>query len=504
MALKPSKKESVMKKDAEVMLYMRERHKGTTKQVAAARAGMSPRTARRYERAGKLPSQLKKPHTWRTRENPFAEDWDWVVEQLRRDPALQGGTLFTLLCAKTPGKYVPTQVRTLQRHIAAWRVMEGPEKEVMFEQIHHPGERSQSDFTHMEEWGVTIAGQAFPHLLYHFVLTYSNVEAVSLCFAETFEALAEGLEKALWQFGGVPKQHRTDHLTAAIKPLSMPEKEEWTERYIALMGHYAMKPTTNNTGVAHENGDVEQSHHRFQQAVDQALRARGSRDFPTREQYERFLQDLVRYRNQTRAAAFAREQQALQALPSQPLAPCRELRVKVSPFSTIQVLGNTYSVSSRLIGQQVLVRVRAEVLEGYFATKLVFTLPRLHGKTQHAINYRHIIASLVRKPGAFADYRYREDLYPTLAFRQAYDRLKNVQPTRADREYVQVLHLAATLSEIEVEMALQLLAEANQTPTAQAVRELVRPMEASRLSVKAVSLAAYDALLGRGEQVQHA
>jgi hypothetical protein len=77
-----------MKKDAEVMLYMRERNKGTTQQVAAARAGMSERTARRYEHAGKLPSQLKQPRTWRTREDPFAEDWNWVVEQLQRDPAL--------------------------------------------------------------------------------------------------------------------------------------------------------------------------------------------------------------------------------------------------------------------------------------------------------------------------------------------------------------------------------------------------------------------------------
>lgn len=133
----------------------------------------------------------------------------------------------------------------------------------MFEQVHHPGERMQSDFTHMEEFDVTIAGGAFPHLLYHAVLTYSNVEAVSLCFGETFEALAEGIERALWQFGGVPQQHRTDHLTAAVKPLSQPEQEEWSARYEALMRHYDVKPTTNNTGIAHENGDVEQSHYRL-------------------------------------------------------------------------------------------------------------------------------------------------------------------------------------------------------------------------------------------------
>ncbi|MBV9229603.1 MAG: IS21 family transposase [Chloroflexi bacterium] len=484
-----------MKKDAEVMLYMRERHKGTTQQVAAARSGMSERTARRYEHAGKLPSQLKQPRTWRTRENPFAQDWDWVVEQLQRDPALQGATLFALLCAKHPGKYNPTQVRTLQRHIQIWKATEGPGKEVYFEQVHTPGEGAQSDFTHMEEFNVTIAGEPFPHLLYHCVLTYSNVEAVSLCFAETFEALAEGIERALWQFGGVPAQHRTDHLSAAVRRLDKAGQEDWTQRYEALMRHYGMTPTTNTLGEAHENGDVEQSHYRFQQAVDQALRVRGNRDFADRASYERFLQDLVRYRNQTRAQAYTKEQQALRPLPAQPLAPCRELRVTVSRFSTIQIQGNTYSVPSRLIGATLLVRVRSEHLEGYLGAKQVITLPRLHGRAQHAINYRHIIWSLVRKPGAFAAYRFREDLYPTLVFRRAYDQLKRSMPVRAEREYVRVLHLAATLSEADVEMALLLLEEAGQVPTSDAVRDLIRPIEARQVELQPVDLRPYDELL---------
>src|SRR6266700_6116792 len=262
------KRESVMKKDAEVLRYMKERHKGTTKRVAAARAGMSERTARKYERAGKLPSQLKRPRTWRTRVNTFEEDWPWVVAQLERDPALQGTTLFALLCERHPGRYQTIQVRTLQRHIARWRALHGPEQEVIFEQQHIPGERAQSDFTHMADLGVTIAGVPFPHLVYHLVLTYSNAEAISICFSETFEALAEGIEKALWQLGGVPEQHRTDHLSAAVRRLRKEEREDWTLRYQALMAHYGMHPTWNNTGVAHENGDVEQSHHRFKQAVD--------------------------------------------------------------------------------------------------------------------------------------------------------------------------------------------------------------------------------------------
>ena len=260
-----------MKKDTEIRLYLQERKKGMTQRVAAARAGIGERTARKYERAAALPSQLKRLHDWKTRIDPFEEDWPWVVSQLERDPALQGSTLFALLCERHPDRYRPTQVRTLQRHIQQWRVLHGPDREVMFAQQHIPGERGQSDFTHMEDLGVTIAGVPFPHLVHHFVLTYSNVEAVSICFSESFEALAEGIEKALWQIGGVPKQHRTDHLSAAVKNAGKAQAKDWTARYAALMAHYGMQPTKNNVTIAHENGDVEQSHHQFKQAVDQAL-----------------------------------------------------------------------------------------------------------------------------------------------------------------------------------------------------------------------------------------
>ncbi len=337
---------------------MQARRKGATQRAAAAKAGMSERTARRYERAGKLPSELKRPRMWRTRTNPFEEDWPWVVAQLERDPALQGTTLFALLCERHPGRYQPIQVRTLQRHIAQWKALHGPEQEVIFEQRHRPGERGQSDFTHMQDLGITIGGVAFAHLLFHFVLTYSNVEAVSVCFSESFEALAEGLERCLWQVGGVPEQHRTDHLTAAVRQLDKGEREDWTERYKTLMTHYGMQPTWNNTGIAHENGDVEQSHYRFKEAVDQALRVRGSRDFADRHAYDAFLANLVAKRTQSRATRFATEREALHPLPSAPLALCKEIRVSVSRFSTIQVLGNTYSVPSRLIGTRVLVRAR--------------------------------------------------------------------------------------------------------------------------------------------------
>ncbi len=334
-------------------------------------------------------------------------------------------------------------------------------------------------------------------MVHHFVLTYSNVEAVSICFSESFEALAEGIEKALWQIGGVPKQHRTDHLSAAIKNAKAQAKD-WTARYEALMTHYGMQPTKNNVTIAHENGDVEQSHHQFKKAVDQALRVRASRDFPSREAYERFLADLVRTRNLKRNAQFVEEQQVLQPLPTTPLAPCQELRVTVSQFSTIHVKANVYSVPSRLIGTSLLVRLKAETLEGYVGSTVVFTLPRLIGKQQHRIDYRHVIWSLVRKPGAFAAYRYRDDLFPTTTFRLAYDRLVEGDIERAGRDYVRLLHLAASTSESEVETAIGLLLETTTLPTFDAVRDLVHPPHSSEilaLSTPDLDLSPYDNLI---------
>jgi hypothetical protein len=498
MTLIKVKKECHVKKDTEVKRFMQERHKGATQPVAAARAGMSERTARTYEQAGKLPSQLKRPHTWRTRPNPFEQDWPWVVEQLERDEALQATTLFALLCERHPERYQPVQVRTLQRQIAQWKALHGKAREVIFEQQHRPGERGQSDFTHMADLSITLGGVPFPHLLFHFVLTYSNAEAVTICFSESFEALAEGLERCLWQLGGVPEQHRTDHLSAAVRQLKKAEQEDWTLRYQALMAHYGMQPTWNNTGVAHENGDVEQSHFRFKEAVDQALRVRGSRDFADRRAYEAFLQNLVAKRNQSRAARLAQERAALRPLPAAMLAPCKELRVTVSRFSTIAVLGNLYSVPSRLIGTRLLVRVRAETLEGYIGSSHALTLPRLVGKQQHRIDYHHLIWSLVRKPGAFAAYRYRDDLFPTTIFRLAYDRLRSDRATRADQEYVRILHLAASTAESEVETALSLLLEADKLPTSAAVRDLVgvpKPPTVPQFASPTLDLSPYDQLL---------
>jgi transcriptional regulator with XRE-family HTH domain len=489
-----------MKQDAEVLLMLRERAKGRTQEQAAARAGMSVRTAREYERRAQLPSQLRQPRTYRSRPNPFVGDWPWITNLLEDDPALQGQTLFGLLCDREPGRYQEGQLRTLQRHIASWRAQYGPNREVMFPQVHEPGEAAQSDFTYMNSLGVTLGGVPFPHMAYHLVLVYSNMEAVQICFSESFEALVEGFETCVWQLGGVPRQHRTDHLSAAIHPLDEEGRAQAKERYRVVMVHYGLEPTTNNLGVAHENGDVEQEHRQFKRAVDQALRARGSREFGDRAAYNRFLQNLVNKRNLTRHTRWLEEREALRPLPAAPLELCREVRVPVSRFSTIQVLLNTYSVPSRLIGTTLLIRVHSETLEVYRATARLLTMPRLLGRGQHRIDYRHVIWSLVRKPGAFAHYRYRDDLFPSLVFRRAYDALNTQTTERADRHYVRLLHLAASTSESEVEAGIALLLDQRVVPTFDAVRDLVRTpgeQQVPELSTPILDFDQYDRLLGR-------
>jgi hypothetical protein len=165
-----------------------------------------------------------------------------------------------------------------------------------------------------------------------------------------------------------PLFHQDDLRRCLVYPLDADGRAQAKERYRLLMVHYGLEATTNNLGVAHENGEVEQEHRQFKRAVDQALWVRGSCDFGDRAAYARFLQNLVKQRNLIRQTRWIEEREGLRPLPSAPLGLCREVRVPVSRFSTIQVLLSTYSVPSRLIGTTLLIRVRSETLEVYRAT----------------------------------------------------------------------------------------------------------------------------------------
>lgn len=464
---------------------------------AALKAGMDEKTARKYRAQGRLPSELRVPHIWRTRPDPFVAVWEEVRQLLLANAGLQAHTLFADLQRRYPGEFADGQLRTLQRKVKAWRALEGPAREIFFPQQHHPGDLAASDFCHLSGLGITLDRQPFPHLLFHFVLTYSNWETGSVCFSETFESLATGLQAALWELGGVPQRHRTDSLSAAVQPLD--SRETFTQRYQGLLAHYGLTAERIQPGQAHENGDVEQRHYRFRTALDQALLLRGSRDFADRAAYERFLRTLFTQLNAGRWTRLAAERPRLRALPAQRLDTVRRLRVRVGPSSTIRVLNNTYSVHSRLVGETVEARLGAEELEIWYAQRCVERLARVRGREQYRIEYRHLIDWLVRKPGAFAQYRYREALFPTSRFRMAYDALHTAQPRTADREYLTLLHLAAHETEQGVDDALRLLLAGSAPWQVAQVAALVRSGQqlppATAVEVGRVDLRSYDALL---------
>jgi hypothetical protein len=475
-----------------------------TRSIAAAKAGMDEKTARKYLRLGKLPSQCKAERAWRTRNDPFEHVWPEITQKLEINPGLEAKTLFEDLQRRYPGSFPDGQLRTLQRRVKVWRATEGPPKEVFFPQAYTPAVYGQSDFTHMSELRITIQGQPFEHLIYHFVLPYSNWETGTICFSESFESLSQGLQNALWKLGGVPEHHQTDRMSAAVQKTTSPEA--FTRRYTALLRHYRLKPARTQAASPHQNGDVEQRHYRFKRALEQSLLLRASRDFDSREEYALFLDKLFDQLNQGRQDRLKEELKRLRALPERRLQACKRLAVKVGPSSTIRVNHNVYSVESRLIGETVEVRLFAEHLELWYAQQCVERLPRLRGEGRHRIHYRHIIDWLVRKPGAFEHYRYREDLFPTHRFRMAYDLIKQARPYRAHKEYLRILHLAAKENETAVDQALAHLIRQEEPVTFEAVEQLVASGQQlaspRQVEIRQVDLSLYDALL-RGKGLMH-
>jgi hypothetical protein len=480
-------------------LFKRMSH-GKPLYIAAQQSGMSEKTARKYRRQNKLPSELKTDRNWLTHPDAFSKVWDEIEGLLSRHPHLQAKAVFQDLQRRFPGQFADGQLRTLQRRFDCWRALKGAAKEVFFDQIHRPGELGASDFTWMTALCVTIAGLPFDHLLYHYVLTWSNWEHGSICFSESFESLSSGLQNALLRCGGSPQRHRTDGLSAAVNNLD--EKRDLTARYAALLRHYEMSGETTNPNSGNENGDAEARNRRFKDAIEQELILRGSRDFATRGDYEFFLNNLFDRLNAGRSKRFEEERKVLRELPANRLPDYTELRdVLVSKGSTINVRKNVYSVHSRLRDEHVTIKLYAEHLDVLLGSTFIERLPRLRGSERHKIDYRHIIDWLVRKPGAFANYRYRSDLFPTSHFRIAYDVLRQQSPARADKEYLQILYDAAYGSQERTNQALQQLVAEGGMISAVAVKALVQWFESSGLSrtiepfVAPIRLDLYDELL---------
>jgi len=483
--------------DQQVRKLMSEMNKHGRLGLSAARSGMHRHTARKYLRAGQFPSELRVERHWRTRADPFSADWPDLLERLEAAPELEAKSLFEDLLERHPDRYSPGQVRTLQRRVKVWRAQYGPPKEVFFPQEHRPGERMQTDFTWATSLGVTLCGEPFAHLLCHMVLPHSNWEWATVCQSESMMALRKGVQSAVFELGSVPEYHQTDNSTAATHNLRS-GKRGFNEEYLALMRHLSMKPATTDVGAKEQNGDVEASHGVLKRRLEQHLLLRGSRDFDSREEWEGFVQDVCRKANALRHERLSAELSVMRELSVVRLAEHKVLEVRVSGWSTVRVKRNSYSVPSRLIGEKVKCHVYDDRVEVWYTGSMQLSVERLLGEQGHRVNYRHIIWWLVRKPGAFERYRYREDLFPSLVFRRGYDALCGAVPKRrADIEYLRCLHLAATTMESEVETALELLLADGAVPRFETVKGLVVPQRSlvPELSVGEPDLADFDELL---------
>ncbi len=488
--------------DAQVRIIMREREKERTQEQAAASANLKSRkTVAKYERLGKLPSELRQPRRYRTRLDPFAQDWSIVESMLETTPNLEAKVLFDWLCEQHADRYQPGQLRTFQRRVATWRALHQPQVAIL-EQVHRPGEVLQTDGVWLTELGVTIQGQPFKHMLIHSVLPYSNWEWGRIAQSESLAALQLGLQSTLIKLGHTPKYHRTDNSSAATywpgAQAYTGQKRGYTDGYLHLLEHYGLEPQTTNLQSPHENGDIESSNGGIKRAIRQYLLLRGSRDFESIAAYEDFLYDLMSRRNRPRQARLTEELAVMKPLAATALATHSQMRVRVTRGSLIRVQKNVYSVPTSLIGCRVTVRIHEWRLDVYYQTHLVATLPRLIGEKQHHINYRHVIDSLIRKPGGFRDYRYRDDLFPSLIFRHAWERLNQWQsPRKADITYLRILRLAARKMESEVAAALeQLLAAPGRWDETDVERILQpQPLPVPQLACGQVHLQQYDCLL---------
>lgn len=489
---------------------MKLRIEGDSPQQAAAKSGFSTATGYRIEQGPYLPA-VEKLLRQRRRPDPLAAVWETeIVPMLAAAPGLRAIAILEELVRRHP-ELDPGIRRTLERRIKLWRGLHGPAQDVMFRQIHPPGELGLSDFTDLAGLGVIIAGMVLDHILYHFRMAHSGFEHGHVILGgESYSALAEGLQNALFALGGVPLKHRTDSLSAAFRNLDRDAIEDLTARYAALCAHFEMEPTRNNTGVAHENGTIESSHGHTKKTIEDALLLRGSRAFENLTAYRRFIDEIFGRHNARRSKAITIERATLRPLPAGRTIDYEETLVRVTSSSGFVLRKVFYSVPARMIGQRLRVRLYDDRLECFLGGSLVLSLARgradhASGKHGHVIDYHHVIHALRRKPMALRNLVYRDQLFPRPAYARAYEALTERRSEKAACKItVELLGLAHDCAcEAELAQAIETELDAGRLPSLDLLRERFRPVSASMPAVviRAVSLGLYDQLgtISRGD-----
>ena len=478
----------------------------TNPTAAAAAASISIATAYRIEKDPRLPSQRKAPRE-RRRPDPLGDIFEAeVVPMLQASPGLRSVAIFEEMIRRHPELGGGIR-RTLERRIRSWRAIHGAEREIIFRQVHEPGRMGLSDFTDMGNAGIAIAGAALDHRLYHFRLAYSGFEHAHVVLGgESFVALAEGLQNALWSLGGVPREHRTDSLSAAFRNLDSQACTDLTRRYEEFCRHYGMTPSRNNTGVAHENGAIEGPHGHLKRAIQDALLMRGSADFADLAAYRGFIDEIVSRRNARNARRIDLERAELQSLPGQRTSDYEEVGVRVTSSGGFTLRKVFYTVPSRLIGHRLRVRLFDDRLDLFIGGTPLMTLtrgrPHASGKHDQVVDYRHVIHSLRRKPMALLSLVYRDQLFPRDAYRRTFDallmRLPERQACRVMTDLLALAHERGCESELADKLSTAL--ETGQLPDIAALRAHFAPDPAAlpNVEIHLVPLNVYEALIGAG------
>lgn len=487
--------------DHQVTKYKEHRGKHS-QETAAAKVGISVSSARRIESQVALPSQRPARH-WRTRSDPLAQVWESeVIPMLEAAPALMAITVLEELQRRHPGQFADSLLRTLQRRVRQWRALNGQEREIYFAQDHPPGRLGLSDFTVCDELEVRIDGQALPHRLYQFTFAHSGWRHARLTLGgESFQALTAGLQQALWMAGGVPEEHRTDSLSAAFNNLA--EQVELTRRYADLCQHYGMRASRNNRGESHENGAIESRQGSLKVALEQALLLRGSREFANLAAYEQFIADTVRRLNARCARSWEAERACLQPLPLRRTTDFEEVDARVSKFGVFTAKSVMYSVPSRLAGHLLKVRLHSSHIEAWLGGVKVFECERLYANASQRhpkrIDWRHMLPSLKRKPGAFARWVLRDAMFPRSEYARAWQLIsEHLAERMACRLMVDLLDLADRFNVVaELAQELGAINERGELPDMDKLRAQFAPRPSQMPEVRVVlpSVASYDALL---------
>ena len=471
--------------------------------LAAAKSGFSQATGYRLDQDPRLPSQRGKERA-RRRPDPLADIFDAeIVPLLQAAPGLRAVAIYEEMCRRHPDLDRGIR-RTMERRIRTWRAIHGADQEVIFRKVNEPGRMGLSDFTDMGDLDVQIAGVPLDHRLYHFRLMWSGFEHAHVILGgESYVALAEGLQNALWAVGGAPREHRSDSLSAAFRNLDEDARSDLTTRYNALCEHYGMAPTRNNRGVAHENGGIESSHGHLKAAIKDALLMRGSSDFDDLPAYRHFIDEIVSRKNRRNGTRIDTERASLQHLPGRRTSDYEETIVTVTSTSSFTLRKVFYTVPSRLIGHRLRVRLYDDRLDLFIGGTKLMTVPRgratSNGAHGHVVDYHHVIHSLRRKPMALMKLVYRDQIFPREPYRRTFERLVEALPERtACRQMVELLSLAHDRA-CEAELAELLAADiaADRLPDIVALHARFAPDPATlpEVVVKLAPLTDYDVLL---------